>query len=85
VDFLVTPTETIRFADPRIDTRHTHGTGCTLASAMAAGLAQGMKLSDAVARARKYVRQAIAAAPGYGHGHGPLDHGVTFDPGRLDN
>lgn len=85
VDFLVTPTETIRFADPRIDTRHTHGTGCTLASAMAAGLAQGMNLSDAVARARKYVRQAIAAAPGYGHGHGPIDHGVTFDPGRLDN
>ena len=84
VDLLVTPDETIRFADPRIETRHTHGTGCTLASAIAAGLAQRMELANAVARARIYVRQAIAAAPGFGHGHGPLDHGVTFDPGRLD-
>ncbi len=84
VDLLVTPEETVRFADPRIDTRHTHGTGCTLASAIAAGIAQDMKLSDAVARARAYVRQAIAGAPGYGKGHGPLDHGVTFDPGRLE-
>ncbi|MEP4379027.1 MAG: bifunctional hydroxymethylpyrimidine kinase/phosphomethylpyrimidine kinase [Alphaproteobacteria bacterium] len=85
VDLLVTPGETIRFADPRIETRHTHGTGCTLASAIAAGLAQGMALRDAVTRARSYVRKAIAAAPGYGQGHGPLDHGVTFDPGRLDS
>ena len=85
VDFLITPSETLRFADPRIETRHTHGTGCTLASAIAAGLAQGMALSDAVARARLYVRQAIAAAPGYGRGHGPLDHGVTFDPSRLES
>jgi hydroxymethylpyrimidine/phosphomethylpyrimidine kinase len=84
VDLLVTPAETHRFADPRIETRHTHGTGCTLASSVAAGLAQNMTMVDAVARARAYVRQAIAAAPGYGHGHGPLDHGVTFDPGRLD-
>lgn len=84
VDILVTPSETYRFADPRIETRHTHGTGCTLASSIAAGLAQQMTLVDAVARARTYVRQAIAAAPGFGHGHGPLDHGVTFDPGRLD-
>ncbi len=42
-----------------------------------------MELRDAVARARAYVRAAIAAAPGYGKGHGPLDHGVTFDPGRV--
>lgn len=84
VDLLVTANETIRFADPRIETRHTHGTGCTLASAIAAGLAQEMELPNAVARARNYVRQAIAAAPGYGQGHGPLDHGVTFDPDRLD-
>tara|TARA_R110002110_G_scaffold85816_4_gene223720 strand:- start:54516 stop:55325 length:810 start_codon:yes stop_codon:yes gene_type:complete len=85
VDFLITPSETLRFADPRIETRHTHGTGCTLASAIAAGLAQGMALSEAVARARLYVRQAITAAPGYGRGHGPLDHGVTFDPSRLES
>lgn len=71
------------FESPRIDTRHTHGTGCTLASAIAAGLAQRMSLRDAVARARAYVHAAIAAAPGYGRGHGPLDHGVTVDPARL--
>ena len=58
----------------RIASRHTHGTGCTLASAIAAGLAQGMALEAAVERARDYVRRAIASAPGFGHGHGPLDH-----------
>ena len=59
---------------PRIDTRHTHGTGCTLASAIAAGLAQDMAIEPAVERARAYVQRAIAGAPGLGHGHGPLDH-----------
>jgi hydroxymethylpyrimidine/phosphomethylpyrimidine kinase len=58
----------------RIDSRHTHGTGCTLASAIAAGLAQGMAIEPAVERARLYVQRAIASAPGLGHGHGPLDH-----------
>ena len=84
VDILATSDGVERFTDPRIETRHTHGTGCTLASAVAAGLAQGMGLRDAVVRARRYVRAAILAAPGYGRGHGPLDHGVTLDPGRLD-
>jgi hydroxymethylpyrimidine/phosphomethylpyrimidine kinase len=82
-DLLVTAEGTEEFSTPRIDTRHTHGTGCTLASAIAAGLAQGMSLRDAVTRARAYVLAAIAAAPGYGAGHGPLDHGITFDPARL--
>ena len=59
---------------PRIESRHTHGTGCTLASAIAAGLAQGMAIEPAVNRARLYVQRAIASAPGLGHGHGPLDH-----------
>ena len=68
---------------PRLETRHTHGTGCTLASAVAAGLAQGMALRDAVGRARDYVQAAIAAAPGYGAGHGPLDHAVTVDVARI--
>ena len=68
---------------PRIETRHTHGTGCTLASAVAAGLAQGMPLSDAVRRGGAYVHAAILAAPGFGAGHGPLGHGVTVDPARL--
>jgi hypothetical protein len=78
VDLLVSPSGTTRFESPRITTRHTHGTGCTLASALAAGLAQGMALQDAVARARNYVRAAMLAAPGYGAGHGPLDHTVTL-------
>ncbi|HYN39006.1 MAG TPA: bifunctional hydroxymethylpyrimidine kinase/phosphomethylpyrimidine kinase, partial [Rhodospirillales bacterium] len=69
-----------RFASARIDTRHTHGTGCTLASAVACGLAQGLTLRDAVVRARAYVRAAIEAAPGYGEGHGPLGHGHTVRP-----
>jgi hydroxymethylpyrimidine/phosphomethylpyrimidine kinase len=65
------------FTAPRIDTRHTHGTGCTLASAIATGLAQNLSLVDAVARARDYVHEAIRRAPGLGKGHGPLDHGHT--------
>jgi hydroxymethylpyrimidine/phosphomethylpyrimidine kinase len=82
-DLLVTAEGTEEFTSVRIATRHTHGTGCTLASAIAAGLAQGMSLREAVVRARAYVLAAIAAAPGYGAGHGPLDHGITFDPARL--
>jgi hydroxymethylpyrimidine/phosphomethylpyrimidine kinase len=61
---------------PRLESRHTHGTGCTLASAIASGLAQGMLLADAVARAHVYVQQAIRTAPGLGAGHGPLNHFV---------
>jgi hydroxymethylpyrimidine/phosphomethylpyrimidine kinase len=82
-DLLVTAEGEEAFTSPRIATRHTHGTGCTLASAIATGLAQGMALREAVLRARAYVHAAIAAAPGYGSGHGPLDHGITFDPARL--
>jgi len=63
-----------RIERPRIASRHTHGTGCTLASAIAAGLAQGMTLLDAVSRARDYVQEAIRTAPGYGAGQGPLNH-----------
>jgi hydroxymethylpyrimidine/phosphomethylpyrimidine kinase len=63
------------FTGPRIETRHTHGTGCTLASAIAVSLAQGMPLPLAVQRARNYVQHAIESAPGLGQGHGPLDHG----------
>ena len=73
-DLLVAPDGVTVFEGPRIATRHTHGTGCTTASAIAAGLAQGMDLAAAVGRARAYVQVAIASAPGYGHGHGPLNH-----------
>ena len=78
VDLLATEQGCHVFRAPRIDTRHTHGTGCTLASAIATGLAQGMSLDDAVGRARLYVRAAIAAAPGLGAGHGPLDHAARW-------
>jgi hydroxymethylpyrimidine/phosphomethylpyrimidine kinase len=66
VDLLVTPEGVTRFAHRRIASRSTHGTGCPLI--------------DAVARARDYVRRAIESAPGFGQGHGPLDHAVTLDP-----
>ena len=62
------------WSDPRIDTRHTHGTGCTLASAIATLLAQGLELDQAVAQARQFVRRALQAAPGFGSGHGPMGH-----------
>jgi hydroxymethylpyrimidine/phosphomethylpyrimidine kinase len=62
-----------RFEGPRIHTRSTHGTGCTLASAIAAGVAEGLTLHGAVARARDYVVRAIELAPGLGRGHGPLE------------
>lgn len=74
VDLLMTPAGETAFEAERIDTRHTHGTGCTLASACAAGLAQGLDLTEAVARAWAYVHEALRRAPGLGRGHGPLDH-----------
>jgi hydroxymethylpyrimidine/phosphomethylpyrimidine kinase len=80
VDWLVTPECARSFSSQRIITRHTHGTGCTLASAVACGIAQGMATGEAVARARDYVRQAIAMAPGYGTGHGPLNHSHPLAP-----
>jgi hydroxymethylpyrimidine/phosphomethylpyrimidine kinase len=58
----------------RVESPHTHGTGCTFASAIAAGLALGRELPEAAARAQQYVAGAIAHAPGIGHGRGPLDH-----------
>jgi hydroxymethylpyrimidine/phosphomethylpyrimidine kinase len=73
-DVLITPAGSRTWESPRIVSRHTHGTGCTLASAIAAGLAQGLALETAVDRAHDYVQRAIATAPGFGRGHGPLDH-----------
>jgi hydroxymethylpyrimidine/phosphomethylpyrimidine kinase len=65
---------------PRIETRHTHGTGCTLASGIAVGLAQGMAPLPAVRRARSYLTEAIRSAPGFGSGHGPLNHTHAIFP-----
>jgi hydroxymethylpyrimidine/phosphomethylpyrimidine kinase len=70
------------FRNPRIDTPHTHGTGCTLASAIATGLAQGLALREAVVRARAYLQEALRHAPGLGTGHGPVGHGHTIRPFR---
>lgn len=80
VDVLAGPNGVRIFQCRRLDTRHTHGTGCTLASAIAAGLAQGLALEPAVARAWAYVQKAIATAPGFGAGHGPLNHAHTVAP-----
>ncbi|VAX05879.1 Hydroxymethylpyrimidine phosphate kinase ThiD [hydrothermal vent metagenome] len=78
-DILMTPEGKFEFTSPKIPTRNTHGTGCTLASAIAAGIGQGMPLKDAAARAHRYVHKAIQAAPQLGHGRGPLNHLVTLD------
>ena len=78
VDLLMTADGETVFEGERIETRHTHGTGCTLASACAVGLAQGMDLTAAVARAWNYVHEAMLRAPGFGAGHGPLDHAWPF-------
>jgi hydroxymethylpyrimidine/phosphomethylpyrimidine kinase len=72
-DVLWSDGEFIPFEAPRQRTRHTHGTGCTLATAIACGLAQKLNLKDAVSRAQAYVQEAIRTAPGLG-GHGPLGH-----------
>ncbi len=82
-DVLVTRSGVERFTDSRIDTQENHGTGCTLASAIAMGLAQGLTLSDAVARGRRYLRAALASAPGLGRGSGPVNHCVTVNPDDL--
>jgi hydroxymethylpyrimidine/phosphomethylpyrimidine kinase len=73
-DVLWSGGEFIPFEAPRQQTRHTHGTGCTLATAIACGLAQNRSLKDAVARAQAYVQEAIRTAPGLGSGAGPLNH-----------
>ena len=69
-----------RFESVRLHTRATHGTGCTLASAIATGLAQGMDLVPAIERGRAYLIDAIRTAPGLGQGHGPLNHGHPLTP-----
>jgi hydroxymethylpyrimidine/phosphomethylpyrimidine kinase len=72
VDVLNDGQTTIHLSAPRLDTRHTHGTGCTLSSAIAARLALGDDLESACRAAKSYVTQAILRAPGLGKGHGPL-------------
>jgi hydroxymethylpyrimidine/phosphomethylpyrimidine kinase len=78
-DRLVAPGGEQRWQHPRLDTRSTHGTGCTLASAIATGRNSNM-LADLVDRAIAFVQAALAAAPGLGQGHGPMGHGLGMVP-----
>jgi hydroxymethylpyrimidine/phosphomethylpyrimidine kinase len=79
-DTLVAAGEVTRFQSPRIESSNTHGTGCTLASAIACGLGQGRSLANAIERARNYTLAAIQTAPGFGRGHGPLGHALGTIP-----
>ena len=76
-DILVTRASEKTYSGPRLLTKHTHGTGCSMASAVATGIAQGNTLEMAVQRARAYVFTAIQTAPQFGKGHGPLNHAHT--------
>lgn len=80
VDILYDGSEFRRWERPRIDSSSTHGTGCTLAAAITAGLARGHTLVRAVEDGLDYVHRAIVAAPGLGSGHGPLNHFVAAEP-----
>lgn len=83
-DVLISQDSAQRLTAPRLKTTSTHGTGCTLASAIAVGLAQGLPLIDSIRRARSYVQEAIRTAPGFGHGHGPLNHMHPFSRPNTD-
>jgi hydroxymethylpyrimidine/phosphomethylpyrimidine kinase len=74
VDLFYDGSDFLRLASPRIDTPHTHGTGCTYSAAITALLARGEPLAEAVREAKDFISRAIAGAPGIGHGHGPVDH-----------
>ena len=80
IDYLVTGSNTLVLPAPRIATENTHGTGCSLSSAIAAGLAKGEDLETAIRQAKAWVSAAIAAADrlGVGHGHGPIHHFHRF-------
>ena len=83
VDLLIEPTRVTKLAATRVETKNTHGTGCTLSSAVAAGLAKGLDLMQAVREAKDYVTAAIGAADGLaiGSGHGPVHHFHALWPG----
>ncbi len=83
VDRLHHAGEVTEWASGRIMTTSTHGTGCTLASAIATGLAQAMPLSPAIQRARDFVRLALLSAPGLGRGHGPMGHADVRNDGLF--
>jgi hydroxymethylpyrimidine/phosphomethylpyrimidine kinase len=82
IDRLLAPSgeEVARLEGKRFDSEDTHGTGCTLASALACGLAAGMPVADAFRQAVRFVRIAILSAPGLGEGHGPIGHNLGHNP-----
>jgi len=82
-DLLLSPSGAVWLTAPRVDTRHTHGTGCTTAAAVAAGLAQGLALEAAVRRAKAFVTEAIRQAPGLGRGSGPLHFFADFPDAEV--
>jgi hydroxymethylpyrimidine/phosphomethylpyrimidine kinase len=79
-DLLIWQKGTVRQYSDRVDTQHTHGTGCSLASAIATGLGAGLPLDRSVDRAIQFVHSAILAAPGFGRGHGPIGHSLGTIP-----
>jgi len=79
VDVLYDGRDFREFSAPQIETRSTHGTGCTLSAAVTACLARGFGLDEAVAAAKRYITRAIATAPGIGHGAGPVNHFASAD------
>jgi len=83
-DVLCSSTGIEIFEAARIDSRHTHGTGCTLASAIATGVAQGLTLTKAITRGRAYLREAMLSVPRLGRGNGPLNHAHTIVPFDVD-
>ena len=83
-DILVSPGKQTVFLGKRVNTAHTHGTGCTYSAAITANLALGATLADSVESAKSYIQQAIEQAPGLGHGYGPVDHfASTLAPSDL--
>ena len=81
VDLLYLKGKTWWFSSPRIDTRHTHGTGCTYSACIAAELAKGKDLEDAVSVAKHFITKAIETNPGLGHGSGPVNHHTHVEGG----
>jgi hydroxymethylpyrimidine/phosphomethylpyrimidine kinase len=78
IDILFYQGEWTEFTSPRIETKHTHGTGCTFSAAITASLASGYDLPEAIRRAKRYITEAIRNNPGLGTGAGPLDHHALF-------
>jgi hydroxymethylpyrimidine/phosphomethylpyrimidine kinase len=84
VDLLLGPQGAVRLSHPRLKTRHSHGTGCTLSAAIATGLARGLPLEAAVDLGERFVQAALRHAPGLGRGHGPLGHSGGQMPWTSD-